>query len=725
MSTPDPTIELQTLLTRLTVAFARRRSYPDTHPLVLSAEQAAFESLSASFAGRPRWTLSVGDGVLYVDGAVVERGASIAGELSDRLRIRGIGTLVFDVGATAESLRQAVAWLALDPYRPEHREATQQLPTLPGITITRIAYGSLVLGDGPSTDATGADVWRALASVALFDLDSTATSSTPSTATTRAPTAGSDDRAHHVPDDNTDAAEVAAHDAADTDSSPADVAAAIERRVTHEGYARRVAFVLLRVAEQVAQAPDSHRDELAERLRAVLSALRASSVSAIVKSVGVGADQRRFISQVLDALPAGAVVEWLESAAHATDAGLSPHMLRLMSKLSAHAQAGGRESGEDRGFRGAARDVIQGWQHDHGSAREHLVLLDQLAAFDAARTGQALPDVGAVRVVHQALETNCFNASAHAAVQTLLTDGRVADLLAWAEEAPTPEAAAALRAALQAPDAVREVLLHDAVDHSIARQLLASLDISAADTLIDVLRDAPARAARRFTFDRLREFGPSLTPLYIVRLNGAPWFLVRNLLALLRDAFAESGHLAGSASGSAIMGFLEHPQEQVRLEAVRLLVNDPQLRADVIGRVLEDPSDRVVHLALEAFGSLGEAAGVGSVPPELAKRLLRFLDAGHRDDDLRTRAIRALAGAKAVGPVRDRLLALITKRSRVFKRVALHDPAPIVLAAIEVLALRYASDPAVIPMLDLAVKHEDRRMRDAVERARVAAGRAA
>jgi len=722
MSTPDPTIELQTLLTRLTVAFARRRSYPGTHPLVLSAEQAAFESLSASFAGRPRWTLSVGDGVLYVDGAVVERGASIARELSDRLRIRGIGTLVFDVSATAESLRQAVAWLALDPYRPEHREATQQLPTLPGITITRIAYGSLVLGDGPSTDATGVDVWRALASVALFDLNATATSST---SATRAPVAGSDDRVRHTTGDHTDAAEITAHDAAGADSSPADVAEAIERRVTHEGYARRVAFVLLRVAEQVAQAPDSHRDELSERLRAVLSALRASSVSAIVKSVGVGADQRRFISQVLDALPAGAVVEWLESAAQATDAGLSPHMLRLMSKLSAHAQAGGRESGEDRGFRGAARDVIQGWQHDHGSAREHLVLLDQIAAFDAARTGQALPDVGAVRVVHQALETNCFGASAHAAVQTLLTDGRVADLLAWAETAPTPEAAAALHAALHAPDAVREVLLHDAVDHSIARQLLASLDVSAADTLIDVLRDAPARAARRFTFDRLREFGPSLTPLYIVRLNGAPWFLVRNLLALLRDAFAESGHLAGTASGSAIMGFLEHPQEQVRLEAVRLLVNDPQQRADVIGRVLEDPSDRVVHLALEAFGSLGEAAGAGSVPPELAKRLLRFLDAGHRDDELRARAIRALAGAKAVGPVRDRLLALITKRSRVFKRVALHDPTPTVLAAVEVLALRYAPDPTVAPMLDLAVKHEDRRMRDAVERARVAAGRAA
>jgi hypothetical protein len=40
--------------------------------------------------------------------------------------------------------------------------------------------------------------------------------------------------------------------------------------------------------------------------------------------------------------------------------------------------------------------------------------------------------------------------------------------------------------------------------------------------------------------------------------------------------------------------------------------------------------------------------------------------------------------------VRDRLLALITKRSRVFKRVTLHDPTPTVLAAVEVLALRYA-----------------------------------
>lgn len=776
----------QTLITRLTVAFNRRRSYPVTHPLVQQAETQAFDMIVAALALRPTVAIGVGRDELLLDGEALENPGASARELAERLRQRGVGGVTFDRGTTVESLRSALSWLA--PEAGEQPVKASEL-SIAGVTITPIAYGRLALGDNDQDGATDVNsIWRALASVALLaevdDLGEDANRMDLSTAYTgggagkgkgggkrRASGTGGtgavggdgedesdsdgdgDGEADGTegeadaeggtgirrgrrrvkflrkdPDGSTRATDSEADDESDEDSfeeesdqdvslidaAPSDVAKAIDRRVTNEGYAKRVAFVLLRVADQVAHAPAAQRAELGERLRRVLGALKSGSLSAIIKSVGVGAQQRRFIASVIDALPVGAIVEWLERAASASGQELSHHLLRIVGKLSSRAYDStvnvSRPVAET-AFRGAAQELVRGWTLDDPNPVEHVALLDQISAFDHPQQSQSLEDTGAARLVQLALEIDVYGEDAEAATDELINAGRVADLVAWIDQAPGREAAQAIQHRLVSPAAIRSILLREPVDQTAARSLLAELQEPAANVLLDVLRDAGNRTIRRMVYDRLRDFGPAIAPLLTVRFDGAEWYFVRNLLALLRDLTRSSGE---QSDAMVLFPYLDHSHEQVRLEALRLLVAEPLTRDAAVRRVLDDKSDRVIRVALEALSATDSPLARTTLSSELVHRLLRFIDVGTHGDELIARAVRALASAAPSAAMRDRLMGMVSRRTLLLRRLALVESSPIVVAALEVLTARYARDSRVAAVIGLAQRSSDRSIRDAV-----------
>jgi uncharacterized membrane protein YgcG len=757
----------QTLVTRLTVAFNRRRAYPLTHPLVQQAETQAHEILTSVLSTRPTVALGVGRDELLVDDTPVENGGASPRELAERLRQRGVGCVTFDRSTSLESLRSALSWLA--PEAGEKPVRADEL-SIPGVTIAPIAYGRLALGDGDQDSATDVNsIWRALASVALLaeldevgdnaklvDLDSKYEGAGRGTGGSAAgadggPTVKVRSKADDATGDRRTArggggtggaggdgagdgggegsstgaggAEaddegghggVAIDDVSLIDSSPADVAQAIDRRVGAEGYAKRVAFVLLRVADQVAQAPAAQRAELGERLRRVLTALKTGSLRAIIKSVGVGAQQRRFIASVIDALPVGAIVEWLERAATASGQELSHHLLRIVGKLSSRAydqSATATRPAAESAFRGAAQELVRGWTLDDPNPVEHVALLDQISAFDQFHQSRPLEDTGAARLVQLALEVDIYGEDAEAATDELIATGHIGELLAWIATAPGTTAAQAMQERLVSPAAVRSILLRESIDQSAARALLSSLGEAATSVLLDVLRDSGNRTTRRLVYDRLREFGPAIIPMLTARFDGAEWYFVRNLLALLRDIGRGSGD---QSDATVLFPYLDHTHEQVRLEALRLLVAEPLTRDAAVRRVLDDRSVRVIRVALEALSATDSPSSRSTLAPELVQRLVRFIEARVHDPELVARAVRALVGAAATGAMRDRLLGMVSRKTFVLRRLALVDPSPVVIAALEVLSLRYAKDAKVGAVIRLAMRASDRQLRDAV-----------
>ncbi len=730
--TANPTL---LLLTRLTVAFSRRRSYPAFHPLVRTAEAQAFESLTAVLAKQRRITLSIGQGELLLDDAPIEHGGGVAAELAERLRRRGVGSLTFDSGVSLESLQQALTWLALEPVPTETQDPSKlSAPSTPGIAIARIAYERLELSSGHTDSvATGAVIWRTLSSAALLSDEAMPSvgdahvraadgaqgggvgGGSRDGSGSGAGNAGGPRRGAGIglgdllnADDNRDRS--AADDPAS--SSPTDVADAIENRIAGDGYAKRVSFVLLSVSEQIAHADEATRALLRDRLRSVLASLQTSSLGAIIKSAGTAASQRRLVSQVVDALPAAAIIDWLETAASASGQDLSHYLLRMLGKLSTRTEDATASADSEDAFRDAAQELVQGWTLDDPNPPDHIALLDHISLFDPAVSKQSIDDVGAARVVQIALEVDAFGEDAEDATNRLLKDGRMGDLLVWVEGAPGRNAASALQALVLSPSAIKSVLLGDPYDQVVGRTLLAELGISASSTLLDVLRDATGRTARRMTYDRMKDFGPDLAPELVRRLEGAPWYFVRNLLALLRDTASGDGG-PSDASASTLLLFLTHQQEQVRVEALRLLLTDPFARDAAIRRVLDDPSDRVVRVALESLTGT-DRLRTASLAPELVQRLLEFIRSKAHHQDLLARAVRTLIDAPPSAPVRELLLALTTRRSLVMRRLQLADASPIVVPALEVLAQRYADDATSKHVIALARRSKDRSIREAV-----------
>lgn len=690
--------------------------------MVQRAEEEVLEALRALLASRPTVALGVARKELLLDGEPLDGRLSAIRDLAERLHRRGVGSLAFEGGVTPDSLRGALDWLSAPPPA-DGSSNTAGHPVLPGIVIRSIAYDHFTLADeGRSNQERVTDLWRQLASIAMKG-DTEGASSPPAgqdglarrasakgqegagTGEGTPASSGEQDAGEGAPGDPAPAGGEPGEGAGGLDlaqATPDQVASAIERRVHHEAYAKRMAFVLVSLADQVAHAPLAQRQELGERLRAVLQRLAESSISRIIQSVGGGSARRRFLSQLIDVLPVTAVIEWLEVAARANEQELSHHLLRLLSKLSALAGEEGASSASEDALRGAARDLVSDWGLSDPKPAEHLGLLDHIALFDGSRDGDPAGDtgvqeMGAARLVQMALELGEAGDDALHAADRLVTQGYVVELFGWLDAVPTTPASIALRDHLTSEGAILEVLLQAPPDLAAVGALLPTLAIRSAPALLDVLEGSGDRHIRRLVFDHLVTLGPDLGPLLLSRLDGASWYVLRNLLSLLREIRPPAGaRVEWSIPRGKVTELMHHEQPKVRQEALRLLVTDPVARTAALWTALDDDDEAMPRLALEAV-----ADRTAPLSPELATRILLFIQRVEGSDALVTRAIQAL-GVQPLPMVRDWLVGHVSRRSRILGRLRLQESRATLPAALELLARVYGDDPVVQPVLELA-----------------------
>jgi hypothetical protein len=84
-------------------------------------------------------------------------------------------------------------------------------------------------------------------------------------------------------------------------------------------------------------------------------------------------------------------------------------------------------------------------------------------------------------------------------------------------------------------------------------------------------------------------------------------------------------------------------------------------------------------------------------------RILLFIEREETRPDLAARAIHAL-GARRLPMVRDWLASHVVRRTAVLRRRVLQEEGPSVRAALEILGRLYRNDPAVAPILNLALR---------------------
>jgi len=165
-----------------------------------------------------------------------------------------------------------------------------------------------------------------------------------------------------------------------------------------------------------------------------------------------------------------------------------------------------------------------------------------------------------------------------------------------------------------------------------ARLLVERLGPTAARHLLGELSESEDRAQRHRLLALLSKLGP-LVVRDATRLLADPrWYVVRNVLLLLRQV-GDPGSLA------AVRRCADHPDLRVKLEAIRnLFAFDQDLPRELLRRALSAPDPR---LAGEAIDLAAEGRMVEAAAP-LAELLVAWDPLGRRRG-VRLKAIRALA----------------------------------------------------------------------------------
>jgi len=620
--------DLTRFLVDLSIALHRFGIYPHAHPALSLALDALGRRLEVLLQHRPKIAIGVARDRLVIEGVVTDARQSLLSSLSDRLHRHQLSALAFCPGTTIDELRSVVAAIAQDPAGdagPLGRQGGMQGLTWPHITLYPLTVGSLEIvedGDGEN-EAPGchsAELWVGLAQAAL----------------------GRDDAAGSAPGSSAPVLE------------PALVARAIDEHQPVEAYDQVIVGYLQQIADETRTARTPEATELRRRVSTLVSSMRPDTLRRLLAMGGDGARRREFVRTATAGVSAGAVVDLVQAAAEASNSTLSNGLVRLLSKLAAHAESGVPEVQPlaDSALRLQVQTLTSGWDLQDPNPEDHTGMLERITR-EAPRGAAGAPEPDSqfgdpLRVVLMCLELNEQGPALHRAIGGLVGAGQLVEALRLLEFT-IGGGPLELKAwnAITSAETLRQLLERVPPDFSGVDAVLPHLHGEALDPLFVTLVESDDVRARRAAFDCLNRAGPDAAALALARLaTEVRWYGARNLLALLAEAKT-------LPAGCDPMPWLAHEHGHVRREALRLALRFRGLRDRALAAALADTDERVLSLALRA---------VLSEPARGVVRLL--LDLTGRDtlsDELRALGIEALVRVNRGPEVADRLLEIVTR----------------------------------------------------------------
>ena len=677
-----------TWLKQFSVVMHRWYSYPPKHPSRVASQETAFAALSLALGAQGEIVIAVSRHQLSVGGVFSDAKNPTLGELAERLHRHGIGTITLRDGIGDAEFDALLERVTRPRTNDAEDEAVRERPIGPHVAVEMLSYDGLALSEEETDDARGPDstgdrLWRELAEFALTGWD------------------GVDDFGEGGGGGASQGAFSLATELPAA-MNAGNIARVINARAGDPQFAATALQSLLKIGRHARKRGRAGSGAVAARLRETMKALDPDTLKSLLFSEKDPARQRLLFLQGVDALPVSAVLDWIEAAAGSSGQSISQHLLRLLRKLSSQTRRR-RDAGPDEGgeaLREAARQLIDNWFHEINETDEHTELLEQIAGYDSPDApldaGEA---AGSDRLLQIALETESFGADVLTAVDRMIESRRIGRMLSLLDaEGHSDVAGPAIRAHLVADETLRRILLSEPIDFDGAQQLLDRCGPVQADAMLDALSISESKATRQLIIDRLRDIGEAARDSVIARLDGAPWYVQRNLLSLL-------GGMPTPPTGVALDVFLRHEQPTIRVEAVKLLARYPDRREYAIHEGLADADALVVRAALEA--------GAQGFPRRSVARLLQVLAKTEEGSELRIRGIPLLEQIPLPG-ARDWLLTIVGQnRGFIFRRWQLRQKSPEVLAALRVLAAKWSGDPLVARTFALARKSADTLLREA------------
>ncbi|HEY7436577.1 MAG TPA: HEAT repeat domain-containing protein [Methylomirabilota bacterium] len=202
--------------------------------------------------------------------------------------------------------------------------------------------------------------------------------------------------------------------------------------------------------------------------------------------------------------------------------------------------------------------------------------------------------------------------------------------------------------------------------------LVLALGASASRGLLEALAAEPDRGRRLRLIELAASLGAAIVPETRRLLADPRWYVVRNMVLLLR-------RVQDRSAMSEILRCADHPDLRVRLEAIRaLFAFDSEVPRDLLARTINHPDPRLAEAAVLLSGQ----HRITQATDLLVEILLRWDFFGRRRS-IRLKALRALAdlGDAAVLPRLARFfrewpipLVAIEERRSAYRYLSSYDP---------------------------------------------------
>ena len=675
-SRASPPRDFTEFLIELSVALHRHAMYPEGHPSLGPAAEAVTRHAERLMGERALIAFGVARHQLIIEGMATDGQQPVLRRLAEGLHRHHLGAVSLMRGLQPAEVGVALRALSGEPDRDGPLPLTGgQLPGCDHVRLHPLTFDGLtIVGDESQDGSEGSashisELWIGLARAALAgEADGDASGER------RAP------------------------------AEPTRVADAIDRHHGAEAYDQVVVGYLLQIASELKTATGTEAQALRSRSARLISALKPDTLRRLVEMGGDASRRNAFVHDAAEGMAVEAVVDLVKAAADAGGQTISHGLVRMLTKLSAHAEAGHDTArpAADSALREQVQSLLSEWDLADPNPEDYRRMLEYLATSQVDPDGRstAADDLKALRLVQMSLEVGTSGPLVDRAITTCLKEGGAQPLVALLEQAPPEgsEAADRVRARLTQPLAIGTIASREPLDEASLDYLMPSLSHDGYGTLLDVLASSASRVTRRKLLDRLAATALDVVPLVASRLEDDRWYVQRNMLLLL-------GRMGRVPEGFLLTRWTAHADARLRTEALRLQMSLRGQRELALKAAFSDADPRVVRV------------GIGAVQQGCPPRVLPFLAGlAHVEqvpEDLRVLAVQALANTRDQAAL-DALIGLVDGGRNLFGRQKLAPKSAVVLAALRGLAGAWGKHTKAAALLGLAAVSTDDDLRDAV-----------
>ena len=673
--------ELADFLMDLAIAMHKHAIYPPGHPLLDQAVDSVHRSITGLLFDRPALSIGVARRQLIIEGVATDSSHPVLAELAGKLHRHHLGAVKFLVGLGRHELSDMLGVVGLEAQRDAEPLGFQRdllQSRWERVKLFPLSYDRLELLDDDPADADdalrpmkhghAAQLWIGLARAAITS-------------------------------------EIATRSEEDS-VEPEVVAQAIEEHGREQAYDQIIVGYLLQIAQEVRHDGPREHGGLRRRISRLVGSLQPETLERLLEMGGDSVQRRRFVLDAAQGMTVNAVVELVQAAASAEGATISHSLVRMLTKLATHASSdqSARIRAADGAFREHVERLVGSWSLSDPNPAAYSATLSQLSHGNASPSDDTVPAQYAcepLRLVGMALEIDTAGARVWSAVETMLDQGAIGDLLDLLDAAPRPTSSVATGVwnRIAERDPLRELLAAPRPEHTVIRRLVTRIGPAAAPPVLDALESRPEGGRQERLLSYLVQIGTPAAPELAMRLPNATPALARELLICL-------GKIAPPVPPPEVQLLRQHADAAVRREAVKLLLGYATTRESALLASVRDPDERVAYC--------GIMAAAHGCPADAAAVIRQRID----QDQLADGTVRA-AGIRAVATQPDEeTLAWILRRTLVagglLRRTRLAPASPELLASLSALAAHWSADPRAAAAISLARESTSPSIRAAV-----------